>query len=192
MLRGSYNESPNYNDNESNINAYYKLDGIENATQLQYIYLKNSTIGDYKGISKLSRLTYLYMERNGNTEEADNGEVDKLFTGLEGANLSNLQYFGIFGVNQINYHYSNYSYSTDSSSVTNISGFNKLGEETRKAIRYLYLNNNKITDLSFIAECSNVELLRIEGNQETSLNYIASMSKLVHLTVANMKLNDIS
>ena len=30
MLRGSYNESPNYNDNESNINAYYKLDGIEN------------------------------------------------------------------------------------------------------------------------------------------------------------------
>ena len=30
MLRGSYNESPNYNDNESNINAYYKLDEIEN------------------------------------------------------------------------------------------------------------------------------------------------------------------
>ena len=168
------------------------LDGIENATQLQYVYLKNSTIGDYKGISKLSRLTYLYMERNGNTEEADNGEVDKLFTGLEGANLSNLQYLGIFGVNQINYYYSNNSYSTDSSSVTNISGFNKLGEETRKAIRYLYLNNNKISDLSFIAECSNVELLRLEGNQETTLNYLGDMSELIYLTAANMKLNDIN
>ncbi len=168
------------------------LDGIENATQLQYIYLKNSTIGDYKGISKLSRLTYLYMERNGNTEEADNGEVDKLFTGLEGANLSNLQYFGIYGVDQRNKSNSRNDYSTDSSNVTNINGFSKLGEETKKAIRYLYLNNNRITDLSFIAECSNVELLRIEGNPETSLNYIASMNKLVYLVVANMKISDIS
>ena len=168
------------------------LDGIENATQLQYVYLKNSTIGDYKGISKLSRLTYLYMERNGNTEEADNGEVDKLFTGLEGANLSNLQYFGIFGVDQRNYYYTSDSYSTDSSNVTNINGFSKLGEETKKAIRYLYLNNNRITDLSSIAECNNVELLRTEGNQETSLNYISSMNKLIYLTVANMNLNDIN
>ena len=167
------------------------LDGIENATQLQYVYLKNSTIGDYKGISKLSRLTYLYMERNGNTEEVDNGEVDKLFTELEGANLSNLQYFGIFG-GQKDYNYSTANYSTASSNVTNISGFSKLGEETKKAIRYLYLNNNKITDLSFIAECSNVELLRLEGNQETTLNYLGDMSELIYLTAANMKLNDIN
>ena len=168
------------------------LDGIENATQLQYVYLKNSTIGDYKGISKLSRLTYLYMERNGNTEEADNGEVDKLFTGLEGANLSNLQYFGIFGVDQRNYYYVSDSYSTYSSDVTNINGFSKLGESTKKAIKYLYLNNNRIEDLSSIAECENVELLRVERNPETSLNYISSMNKLIYLTVANMKLNDIS
>ena len=168
------------------------LDGIENATQLQYVYLKNSTIGDYKGISKLSRLTYLYMERNGNTEEADNGEVDKLFTGLEGANLSNLQYFGIFGVDQRNYYYASESYSTYSSDVTNINGFSKLGESTKKAIKYLYLNNNRIEDLSSIAECENVELLRVERNPETSLNYISSMNKLIYLTVANMKLNDIS
>ena len=168
------------------------LDGIENATQLQYVYLKNSTIGDYKGISKLSRLTYLYMERNGNTEEADNGEVDKLFTGLEGANLSNLQYFGIFGVDQRNYYYESDSYSTYSSDVTNINGFSKLGESTKKAIKYLYLNNNRIEDLSSIAECENLELLRVEGNLETSLNYISSMNKLIYLTVANMKLNDIS
>ena len=168
------------------------LDGIENATQLQYVYLKNSTIGDYKGISKLSRLTYLYMERNGNTEEADNGEVDKLFTGLEGANLSNLQYFGIFGVDQRNYYYASESYSTYSSDVTNINGFSKLGESTKKAIKYLYLNNNRIEDLSSIAECENVELLRVERNPETSLNYISSMNKLIYLTVANMKLNDIN
>ena len=170
------------------------LDGIENATQLQYVYLKNSTIGDYKGISKLSRLTYLYMERNGNTEEADNGEVDKLFTGLEGANLSNLQYFGIFGVDQREYYYFEGSdnYSGGTSSITNISGFSKLGEETKKAIRYIYLNNNKVSDLSFIAECSNVEVLRLEGNQETTLNYIRNMSKLIYLTAANMKLNDIN
>ena len=30
MIRGSYNETPNFDNNNSNINAIYKLDGIEN------------------------------------------------------------------------------------------------------------------------------------------------------------------
>ena len=178
----------------TNINMS-SLAGLDNVRDLEYLYLKNVNIGDYSAISKLTKLKYLYVERNGNTEEVDNGQVNKMFAAMAGVDYTKLEYFGIFGYSQIDYYYgegrNNYA-SSIKSSVSDISKINNLSASTKNAIKYLYLNNNNITDFSAIEQCNNVSILRIETNNAENLNFIKNMKDILYLIAANNKLNDIS
>ena len=76
------------------------LNGIENCSKLDYIFIKSSTIGDYSAIgklgSKLKRLYFLY---------ATNDEVNKLGEGLSNYDLPNLNYLGFFAKYDANVEY---------------------------------------------------------------------------------------
>ena len=178
----------------TNINMS-SLAGLDNVRDLEYLYLKNVNIGDYGAISKLTKLKYLYVERNGNTEEVDNGQVNKMFDAMAGVDYTKLEYFGIFGHSQLDYYYGEgvESYvENKKSAISDISKFNNLSTSTKNTIKYLYLNNNNIADFSAIEQCNNVSILRIETNNAENLNFIKNMKDILYLIVANNKLNDIS
>ena len=167
------------------------IDGLDNVRDLQYLYLKNVKIEDYSAIKKLTNLKYLYVERNGNTEEIDNLQVEKMLDAMAGVDYTKLNYFGIFGVNQIEYYY--YSRSFDqshSSKVTNISKLANLTQNTKNAIKYLNLNNNSITDFSYLNDFKNIYILRIESNYTANLDFLKAMTQIQYLTIANNKIVD--
>ena len=165
------------------------LDGLDNVRDLQYLYLKNVKIEDYNAIKKLTNLKYLYVERNGNTEEIDNSQIEKMLDVMAGIDYAKLNYFGIFGVNQIDYYYGGSSFDLSThSNLKSIAKLNDFTQNTKDAIKYLYLNNNSITDFSSIANFKNIYILRIESNYATELDFLKNMTQLQYLTIANNKI----
>ena len=165
------------------------IDGLDNVRDLQYLYLKNVKIEDYSAIKKLTNLKYLYVERNGNTEEIDNLQVEKMLDAMAGIDYTKLNYFGIFGVNQIEYYYGGYSFDLNThSNLKSIEKLNNFTQNTKDAIKYLYLNNNSITDFSSIANFKNIYILRIESNYAIELDFLKNMTQLQYLTIANNKI----
>ncbi len=165
------------------------IDGLDNVRDLQYLYLKNVKIEDYSAIKKLTNLKYLYVERNGNTEEIDNLQVEKMLDAMAGIDYNKLNYFGIFGVNQIEYYYGGYSFDLNThSNLKSIEKLNNFTQNTKDAIKYLYLNNNSITDFSSIANFKNIYILRIESNCAIELDFLKNMIQLQYLTIANNKI----
>ncbi len=165
------------------------IDGLDNVRDLQYLYLKNVKIEDYSAIKKLTNLKYLYVERNGNTEEIDNLQVEKMLDAMAGVDYTKLNYFGIFGVNQIEYYYGGYSFDLNThSNLKSIEKLNNFTQNTKDAIKYLYLNNNSITDFSSIANFKNIYILRIESNYAIELDFLKNITQLQYLTIANNKI----
>ena len=165
------------------------IDGLDNVRDLQYLYLKNVKIEDYSAIKKLTNLKYLYVERNGNTEEIDNLQVEKMLAAMAGVDYTKLNYFGIFGVNQIEYYYGGCSCDLNThSNLKSIEKLNNFTQNTKDAIKYLYLNNNFITDFSSIANFKNIYILRIESNYAIELDFLKNMTQLQYLTIANNKI----
>ena len=165
------------------------IDGLDNVRDLQYLYLKNVKIEDYSAIKKLTNLKYLYVERNGNTEEIDNLQVEKMLDAMAGVDYTKLNYFGIFGVNQIEYYYGGYSLDLNThSNLKSIEKLNNFTQNTKDAIKYLYLNNNSITNFSSIANFKNIYILRIESNYAIELDFLKNITQLQYLTIANNKI----
>ena len=77
------------------------LEGLGNCRDIQYLYLNNCEIDNYQDIKYLTKLSTLYVERSGKTEEQDKNAVDKMLEAMKETNYSNLANFGIFGVSQI-------------------------------------------------------------------------------------------
>ena len=135
----------------SNVNIN-NLEGIGSAVNLNYLFFDNSKIESYKDIencTKLQRL-YLYFPSTMNEEEA-NKQIEILCDeniGIANADLKNLEYFGIFGKDYFSDRETDCSsigLYTVKSNVTNITPIEKL--KSKKYIKYLYLNNNKISTI---------------------------------------------
>ncbi len=160
------------------------LDGIENASSLFYIYLKNCTIGDYSGIGKLGgKLRYLYLY---NTTDAEISKLCDSTKGIANYDLPNLQYLAVVG----NTKYINVPVPSESmvwdltkseNKITTIEPFSNLSYATKSAVKFLSLQCNEIADVEALLDFSNVYLLRLEGNKITSLNGLQNMNSLAYL-----------
>ena len=155
------------------------LAGIENCPQLNYVYFKSSVIADYSSLSKVNKLKYLYLYN------IDDNELTTLCDGIKDAQLSNLEYLAVVG--NSNYLLSSniiqeVNYNKSSKTINSISELSKLSDTTKKAVKYLAINNNNIIgDLNEISEFTNLILLRCEYNNLTSLDGLTNMNQLAYL-----------
>ena len=181
------------------------LDGIESCSLLYYIYLKDCKIGDYSKLSTVLDLKYLYIYLSPSINETDaNTQIANLGNGLANAtNLNELEYFGISGVTdlyEINYTFSlgsgnsKYNYTNNSrSNVTDISGLNKFAQNIKSSIKYMYLNNNKISSIEALEGFSNIYELDLMCNSTLSnLKGLENHSSVVYLATHACNLTDIS
>ena len=187
----------------SNVNVS-NLDGIEGCSQLYYVYLKDCKIGDYTKLGTVLDLKYLYIYLSPNINETDaNAQVENLGNGLVNAtSLNELEYFGISGVTSFyedNYTFtigsdkSKYSFtSATRSNATDISGLSKFAPNIKSSIKYMYLNNNKITSIEALEGFNNIyELDLMCNSQLTNLKGLENHTSIVYLTAHACNLTDI-
>ena len=156
------------------------LEGIENAVQLNFVEFQNVNIQDYKALGKISKLQYLYMYM------PNNEEVDKLCTGLESAELSSLNYFGLYGFNLMQYTSDlNRYYNSTTSALTDISPLEKLSTVTKESIKYVYLNNNNLNSIEALKDFKNIYNINLTVNTNLkSLEGLENKKDLKYLYTA--------
>ncbi len=182
------------------------LDGLESCSLLYYIYLKDSKIGDYSKLGTVLDLKYLYIYLSSNINEADaNAQITNLGNGLANAtNLNELEYFGISGITdliEINYDFtldgtgfSKYTYTNGlRGNLTDISGLSKFAQNIKSSIKYMYLNNNKISSIEALEGFTNIYELDLMCNSTLSnLKGLENHSSIVYLMAHRCNLTDIS
>ena len=163
------------------------LNGIENCSQLNYIFFKSSVIGNYSSLTKLSKLKYLYLFN------IDDTELEKLCGDIKDANFSNLEYLAIVGNESCmsNVKTTSYYVSKSAKVISSVLPLEQLADTTKKSIKYLSLNNNNLESLEAIKDFTNVILLRCEGNQLINLNGLENMNNLTYLCGGSNKLGTI-
>ncbi len=156
------------------------LEGIENAVQLNFVEFQNVNIQDYKALGKISKLQYLYMYM------PNDEEVDKLCTGLESAELSSLNYFGLYGFNLMQYTSDlNRYYNSTTSALTDISPLEKLSTVTKESIKYVYLNNNNLNSIEALKDFKNIYNINLTVNTNLkSLEGLENKKDLKYLYTA--------
>ncbi len=157
------------------------LEGLENTIQLSEILIENPNITNYSPIGMLgSKLTKLYFY---NTTDS---EIEKLCSktsiGISNYDLPNLQYFGIMGYLLIyDRSYteggitSGVNEKKTENTITNVLNLNNFSDTTKKAIKYLFLNNNDIESLTGLEDFTNVYAIRAEYNQLKTLKGLENM-----------------
>ncbi len=164
------------------------IKGIENASKIRYVYLDNCKFQDYSSIGKLTNLQEFYIRNSTNEQVQILCSTDK---GIANANLSNLEKFGIFGYEYFNNSpYFTYSFNNSSarSSITDLSFLSNLSETTKKAVKYLFVNNNQIDNIDFVSDFTNLITLRAECNKLSTLAPIEDINTLVYLHANNNNL----
>ena len=130
------------------------LDGIEYLSKLERLYIIRSTAGSYKSLGKIpEQIQYLFIENT------TNDEIDKFCSyengvgvdskGENGADFTNLAYFGIYGAvhYEIDYRYDTRKDNSKDcfhSTLSDISDLSNLSKTTKERITNLFLNNNSI------------------------------------------------
>ena len=160
------------------------LNGLKNCSNLKYIYFENPNIADYSAIgTSKNSLIKLYFYN------IDDNELKKICSksiGIGDYDFPNLAYFGFFGNKNIlsidgntNINYFNSYWSGKSTrTVSDITCLNDLTDNTKNAIKYLYINNNNIKSISYLNKFSNLYLLRAECN---------ALENLIGLESTNIK-----
>lgn len=174
---------------------YQNLNGIQDCYFLSSLFFKSSTVQDYSAIEKISNsLTKLYFYN------LDNTELTRICNDLKNAELTKLQYL-VFSGNAFyitnsgwsftsNHRTSGYVSGKSAKTITTLEPLSNLSAKTKQAVKYLCVNNNNITDqdLSFIADFTNLYLLRCEYNSLKSLKGLKNMNNLTYLYAQYNKL----
>ncbi len=182
------------------------IDELLSCTKLEYLYLKNSTIQNYSVMPNLYGLKKLYLyfpasESDGQivrTEEDSNEEIKRLSLAMTNASkLSNLEYLGIFGKEYV-FTYDMVTggrevYGIEDKDINNLSDLETLStwnKTVKNSVKYVYFNNNNISNLDFLSEykniyeawlfgCGNLENLSCFKNHKSIANLVCqNTSKL--------------
>ena len=165
------------------------LDGLYSARgSLNFIMFEQCEIENYKSLSNLSELKYLYLMKT------TNNEINKLCSndlGIGDTNFDKLTNFGILGSSSVLSWETRVDFNTRNTNVTDISVLNNLSVVTKESIQYLFLNNNNITNLNNLSGFKNVLHLHCETNKLENLNGIENMQKLTQIYASNNLLGNL-
>ena len=172
------------------------IDGIQNALNLNYVYSDGSVIGNYNSLANVKKLTYLYFKN------IDDTELTNICDGIKNANYPNLQYFGVVGnTSWLSSTDSRYVLTKSTKSITNLTPLSTLSSCCVENIKYLNFTANKIGDtekedgtkvyaLENLKNFKSIYLLRIEGNNLTSLKGLEDKESLKYLWACYNKLGE--
>ena len=178
------------------------LDGLENAMQMNYIYIKNSVIGNYSALGRLSKtLKTIYFC------SVDDNEFSKFCskeTGIGNYDMMSLKNLGFFGVDALESLFSggsgaelNYRLWKSSDmhkSITSLKPFENLSISTKNVIKNLLLGDNEIIDdagennSSYLSDFIGLKHLDLYANGLKSLSGLKNMTKLQYLRANNNNL----
>ena len=179
------------------------LVGIEVCTKLSYILFDNCIINDYTNIANVLELKYLYMYLpSAMSEVAANTQVSSLSLGMKNAkDMNKLEYVGIFGENYLKDSYGvdiggrnimNIS-SANKSNLTDISSLNDWADNTKKNIKYMYLNNNSFNTIESLKDYNNIyELWILDNKNLSTLTGLENHNNLKYIAMQNCNLQSIS
>ena len=132
---------------------------------------------------KVRNLKYLYLWNSSDLE------IQKLCStenGIASYEIPTLQYFAIaYGDFRDVCSTTISSNTVINNKVTDISYLSNLNPTTKNAIKYLSLENNRITSIESLKDFKNIYLLRIQNNLLKSLSGIENMKELTYLYVRN-------
>ena len=169
------------------------INEVASCTLLSYIKFQNCTVKNYTGLASSIGLEYLYLYN-----PTSNTEVENLSNALADSNLSKLQYFGIFGYEPEQYTYGNSkgmytNTNASSSNITDISSLSKISLNTKNAIKYMYLNNNKITNIESLKDFTNINLIYLMCNPNLAdLNGLENHTNIEYIYSHNCGIEDIT
>ena len=169
------------------------INEVASCTLLSYIKFQNCTVKNYTGLASSIGLEYLYLYN-----PTSNTEVENLSNALTDSNLSKLQYFGIFGYEPEQYMYGNptgmyTNTNASSSNITDISSLSKISSNTKNAIKYIYLNNNKITNIESLKDFTNINLIYLMCNPNlANLNGLENHTNIEYIYSHNCGIEDIT
>lgn len=159
------------------------LNGIQNVSQINYIYFENCKINDYSKIGDLKEKlkTLIFYNTTDNEIEKlcsiDNGIAKAELSGLENlAIVGNVEYIGS---NATNYGAQGSSKSTNT--ITNVKPLKNLTNSTKQAVKKLSLQCNNITSVEGIEDFVNIELIRLEFNKIETLAELKNMNNLKYI-----------
>ena len=166
------------------------LAGIENCPKLNYVYFSSSVVADYNSLSKVKNLKYLYLYN------INDNELATLCNGIKDAKFSDLEYLAIVGNNKAisNTNVVVNVYDTKvPNPINSLEPIKQLSDTTKKAVKYLSINNNNISgDLSVINDFTSLILLRCEYNNLTSLDGLQNMNNLAYLCAVGNKIGTVT
>ena len=197
------------------------LDGLQGIPNLFYLYLNNSTSEDFNALTSSVNLQYLYIYLSPSIEKSiANGQIIKLGEGLKNASgLNKLEYMGVSGItllyddtkskdfhnptassssyNKLNHTDSNRSNVTTlgngNKDLGEITGFGLFNETIKKGLKYLYLNNNSLTDISALKDFNNLIELELFCNSDlSSIGALSNHSTINYLTLHSCGLTSVS
>ena len=157
------------------------LTGIQFATNLRELYIRDNNISDLSPIANLITLQRINIDRN---PIADSISYIKNLTNLESitctkANLSNLSAFtGLTNLKAI------HGWGNPISDISPLAGLTKL--------EHLYLPVGNISDLTPLSNLTELESLFLHDQKISDISPIANLIKLEALTLYGNKISDIS
>ena len=181
------------------------LSGLEGASQLNYIYFYNCDISDYTSLASAYYLKYLYFYIPSSMNETTaNKQISELGTALSTAkSINNLEHLYITGNLNIfgaannagwrvaNKGFFNYS-STGWSNLSDISGLELFADNIKKSLKYLYLNNHKITSIASLSDFTNlVNVICPRNLNLTSLVGLENKSNLLYIAAQYCNLSNL-
>ena len=181
------------------------LEGIDGCSMLQYIFFENCKIENYEHITKVLDLKYLYEYLPPDrSEEECNREIENLSIAMEKADdLNKLEYVGMFGYDFIRGGYGigldgrdimndSYTAVADKSKLSSIASLSKWSETVKSSIKYMYLNNNSISNIESLVEYKNIyELWILNNSNLVSLNGLENHTNLRYIVAQRCSLNNI-
>ena len=138
------------------------VDGLSLLPSLVNITFENCVIKNYDNLSKCVNLNSIYFifnddNINGNEEvKKICGKSDSGY-GLSQGSLTKLKNFSICGSMDFDIEVNNYS--SLRSNITDLSPMSNISYETKKSIRNLYIQNNKIDSIDYLDGFENLENL---------------------------------
>lgn len=138
------------------------LEGIELATNLNYLNLSDNNITDISPISKLLSLTTLDLSNN---EISDIDPLQNLNT-IQDLFLSDNQ---IVDISVLSTLHELYHLELENNLIEDISGLSNINN-----LHHLYLAGNQITDVSPIADLTYISAIDLSQNQITDLSPLSS------------------
>ncbi|MDP4179302.1 MAG: cell wall-binding repeat-containing protein [Bacillota bacterium] len=159
------------------------LDGIENLTNLKYLYLggaNGNNITDISPLKGLKKLTTLVLNKN---KISDISSLSSLIN-LNYLYLSNNQISNITPLSAL----SNLQYlSIYQNSIADVTTLSKL-----RNLFYLDLSNNKLSDITAVNKLTNLKGINLGTNTITNIDALKGLTKLTSVSVSNNQVVDIT